>query len=119
MKFPHEDLEVWQLAMDFSERIYKTTDGFPPSEKFGITSQVQRASVSIALNIAEGKGRYHNKEYKQFLYNARGSLYETSTLILLAKRLGYLKDRDYHELNETSHKIMSKLSGLINYLKKD
>ena len=119
MKFPHENLEVWQLAMDFSERVYKATDGFPHSEKFGITSQVQRASVSIALNIAEGKGRYHPKEYKQFLYNARGSLYETNTLISLAKRLGYLKDKDYQESNEFSFQIMSKLSGLINYLQKN
>ena len=117
MKFPYENLDVWQLAMDLSEKVYKVTDSFPSSEKFGITSQLQRASVSIALNIAEGKGRQHDKEYKQFLYNARGSLYETSTLISLAKRLGYLKEKDYQELNEASYKIMSKLSGLINYLK--
>ncbi len=99
MNFPYENLEVWQLAVDFSEQIYKITDGFPSSEKFGITSQIQRAAVSIALNIAEGKGRQYDKEYRQFLYNARGSLYETNTLILLAKRLGYLKGKNYEELN--------------------
>ena len=119
MKFPYENLDVWQLAMDLSEKVYKVTDGFPSSEKFGITSQLQRASVSIALNIAEGKGRQHDKEYKQFLYTARGSLYETNTLILLAKRLGYLKDKDYELLTEISSQVMSKLSGLINYLSKD
>ena len=117
MKFPYEDLEVWQNAVDFTERVYKITAGFPGSEKFGMTSQLQRAAVSIALNIAEGKGRYHRKEYRQFLYTSRGSLYETNTLLLLAKRLGYLKDKDYEELLIASKQVMSQLSGLINYLK--
>ena len=67
MKFPYEDLDVWKLSMDLAEKVYKVTDGFPSSEKFGIISQIQRASVSIALNIAEGKGRQYDKEYKHNL----------------------------------------------------
>jgi four helix bundle protein len=119
MKYAYEDLEVWKNGMDLVEKVYKLTKDFPTSEKFGIISQLQRASVSIVLNIAEGKGRYHRKEYKQFLYNARGSLYEVNTLLLLSQRLRYLEDKDYQTLTEQTQLIMGQLSGLINYLKEE
>ena len=119
MKYAYEDLEVWKNGMTLVEGIYKLTNGFPSQERFGVTSQLQRAAVSIVLNIAEGKGRFHRKEYKQFLYTARGSLYETNTLLLLSNRLGYLKTKDYEDLSQKTSQIMSQLSGLINYLKED
>ena len=119
MRFAYEELTVWQQAVELAERIYTITKTFPRDEQFGLTSQIRRAAVSISLNIAEGKGRYHRKEYKQFLYNARGSLYETATLLLLATKLGYLKESAYEELRQVTQRILSQLSGLVNYLKEE
>lgn len=117
MKFNFEDLDVWNIALDLSERIYKITAKFPQEEVYGITSQIRRAVVSISLNIAEGNGRNSSKEFKQFLFMARGSLYETITLLKLSLRLGYFTGEQYQELIHSCEKIQSKLSGLLNYLK--
>jgi len=117
MKFSFEDLDVWKIAIDFAEKVYKATGNFPKDEIYGITSQLRRASLSISLNIAEGKGRYSNKEFKQFLFVARGSLYETITLMKLCQRLNYLTDTQYQDLIADCQKIQSKMSGLLNYLK--
>jgi len=119
MKFPYEDLTVWQKAMELVEQIYHLTKIFPKDEQYGLTSQIRRAAISISVNIAEGKGRFHRKEYKQFLYNARGSLYETTTLRQLAKQLGYLREQNYQNLRQRAEVILSQLSGLINYLKEE
>ncbi len=117
MKFAFENLEVWNQAMSLIEAVYKVTQGFPTHEQFGLTSQVRRAAVSVAANIAEGKGRYHKKEFIQFLYTARGSLYEVITLLQLAKSLQYLNESQHQQVIQSSEQIMSKLSGLINSLK--
>jgi len=117
MEFAFERLEVWNKAMELSEAIYKATLTFPTHEQFGLTSQIRRAAVSIPANIAEGKGRYHKKEFVQFLYNARGSLYETITLLRIALSLQYLSREQYQQLLQLTQVIMSKLSGLINSLK--
>jgi four helix bundle protein len=117
MEFAFEKLEVWQRAMRLSEEIYKTTKDLPRAEQFGLTAQIRRAAVSVALNISEGKGRYHKKEFVQFLYQARGSLYETVTLLQLAVRLQYINKERYQGLVQIAESVMSKLSGLINSLK--
>ena len=117
MKFPHEELDVWQQAMAFAKATYKATEDFPPREQFGLTSQLRRAAISVPANIAEGKGRYSKKEFLQFLYIARGSLYETMTLLQLALDLRYLSDQQYRSLVEQAQHVLSQLSGLINYLK--
>ena len=113
----HEQLEVWQQAMELVSRVYKASGAFPNHEQFGLTAQLRRAAVSIPLNIAEGKGRYHRKEFVQFLYNARGSLYEVMTLLKLALELQYLSPSQYDPLLDLSKRVLSKLSGLINSLK--
>lgn len=117
MKFNFEDLDAWKIALDFTEKIYVITRDFPKEEIYGITSQLRRASLSIALNIAEGKGRYSNKEMKQFLFVARGSLYETITLMKMCLKLKYLSEEKYRVLIVECEKIQSKIGGLINYLK--
>jgi len=71
---------VYQESLELVEIVYKVTRDFPKEEVFGIVSQLRRAAVSVSLNIAEGKGRFHTKVFVQFLYQARGSLYETMTL---------------------------------------
>jgi len=117
MKFSFEELDVWKIAIDFTEKVYTATRKFPREEMYGITNQLRRASVSISLNIAEGKGRYSNKEFKQFLFLARGSLYETITLLKLCLRLNYISEALYKELIKDCGTIQSKLAGLLNYLK--
>jgi four helix bundle protein len=88
---PHERLEVWQTAVDFVVTIYKETEGFPKEERFGLTSQIRRAAVSVAANIAEGAGRDSAREFGHFLSNAQGSVSELATELLIAHRLSFLK----------------------------
>ena len=117
MNFAFEKLDVWHQSMGLSESVYRLTRTFPGHEQFGLTSQIRRAAVSIPVNIAEGKGRYHTKEFVRFLYNARGSLYEVVTLLKLALSLQYLNEPQHQQMMKSVDQIMSKLSGLINSLK--
>ena len=117
IQFHFEQLTVWQEAMELVAEIYRVTQTFPKEERFGLTDQLRRAALSIPANIAEGKGRYHPKEFVQFLYVARGSLYETITLIKTAGRLRYLETKDLDRLLNLCQSISSKLSGLIKSLK--
>ncbi|MFT7030465.1 MAG: four helix bundle protein [Marinoscillum sp.] len=90
----YKDLDVWKIAMDLSEDIYKLTALFPRDERFGLISQIRRASVSVPSNIAEGAGRNSKGEFKQFLGIAVGSLFELETQLLLAKRFNYIASID-------------------------
>ncbi|HOW19678.1 MAG TPA: four helix bundle protein, partial [Phycisphaerae bacterium] len=83
----YRDLEAWQRAIDLVEAVYVLTRGFPNAERFGLTSQTQRASVSIPSNIAEGYGRSHRGDYLHHLSMARGSLMELEIQLTIAVRL--------------------------------
>ena len=109
-------LTVWQKAYKFVLNIYKQTEKFPPSELYGLSSQIRRASVSILANIAEGSERQHKKEFVQFLSIARGSLAEVETYLMLAKDLGYFKEEDFTELEEQRKEIGKLLRGLYKSL---
>jgi len=85
------DLEVWQLGIKIVTEVYESTRSFPKEEMYGLVSQMRRAAVSIPSNIAEGFNRYHNKEYRQFIYIALGSCGELETQIELAQRLGFIR----------------------------
>ena len=87
-----KDLEVWQKAMDLVVDSYNLAEMFPMNEKYGLTSQVQRAAVSVPANIAEGRSRQHTKEFIQFISIAYGSLAELETLIEIADRLDYVSN---------------------------
>lgn len=106
-------LNVWDEAHKLTLEIYKLTKEFPKEELFGLTSQMRRASVSIASNIAEGCGRGSNKEYAQFIQIALGSAYEIDYQILLAKDLGYLTNDVYKSLNERVDKTKRQLAALL------
>ena len=82
-----QDLTVWQRAMDMTDCIYALTKAFPKEEIYGLTSQLRRASVSVASNIAEGRGRMTDGEFRQFLGIAQGSTYEVQTQLLVARQL--------------------------------
>src|SRR6202012_1645134 len=83
-----EDLQVWNRAIEMSIAVYKATTGFPKQEMYGLSSPLQRAAVSDASNIAEGRGRLSNGEFRQFLGMAQGSNFEVQTQIVIAHRLG-------------------------------
>ena len=82
-----QDLTVWQRAMEMTVSIYELTRGFPKDEQYGLTSQLRRAAVSVASNIAEGRGRHTHGEFRHFLSIAQGSTYEVHTQLLVARRL--------------------------------
>jgi len=111
----HKDLNVWKHSMDFVVGIYKTTNGFPVDEKYGLTTQIRRAATSIPSNIAEGPARKNTRELIQFLYISLGSVSELETQLEISKRLGYLADNQL-EIDLTA--IGKMLISLIRSLKK-
>ena len=115
---PHERLEAWSKAVDFVVDIYKITDGFPKEEKFGLTSQIRRAAVSVPANIAEGAARQSQKEFAHFLSIAQGSASELETELLIAHRLGYLSESRYHELRSILERVGRLITGLAQHLKR-
>jgi len=115
---PHHNLNVWNKAVDFVIEIYKAAEDFPKDERFGLISQIRRASVSISANIAEGAARTSEKEFLHFLSNAQGSASEVETELLIAFRLEYLSKSQYNSLSENLDDIGRMLSGLSNHLRK-
>ena len=111
----HMDLDVWKMSMDFVDELYNITDTFPSSEKFGLASQLRRAGVSIPSNIAEGAGRFYEKEFIQFLYISMGSLSEVETQLEIAKRRGYIYSIEPQIT--TMIRIRKMINGLIKQLR--
>ena len=109
---PHEKLDVWKRSMDLVVRIYKATEVFPTHERYGLTSQIRRAAVSIPANIAEGAARHSSKEFAYFLSNAQGSSSELETELLLAQRLGYMSSASYDEARSMLDSIGRMIVGL-------
>jgi len=114
---PHERLEVWQTAVEFVVTVYKATEAFPKEERFGLTSQIRRAAVSIAANIAEGAGRDSSREFSYFLSNSQGSASELATELLIAHRLFYLNEAQYEMLMKTLDSIGRMIVGLSRNVK--
>ncbi len=111
-------LEIYQLAEELILEIYKASRNFPKEEIYGVTSQLRRSAVSVAINIAEAYGRYHFKDKVLFLYNARGSLLETKSLILICFKLKFLVEKDKDGLITQIDKLGVKINNFIGYLKK-
>jgi four helix bundle protein len=112
----YRDLDVWKRAMDLTVAIYQLTHSFPESERYGLTSQIQRAAVSIPSNIAEGHGRGHRKEYVHHLWMANGSLKELETQLTLAVRLGFANKDAATKIWGDTQDIGIMLRKLINSL---
>ena len=113
----HKDLDVWKEGISLVTSIYQITNQLPDSEKFGLSSQMRRAAVSIPANIAEGAGRNSDKELIQFLYISLGSLEELETMIIIGSNLKYFESKKINEVEEKIVHIRKLLIGLIKYLK--
>lgn len=110
----YRDLVAWQKAMDLVERVYLATNSFPREERFGLTSQIRRAVVSVVSNIAEGQGRRTtDHELIRFLQISLGSLCELETQLELAVRLKFLDKQDAIEIRASSDEVGRLLNGLI------
>ena len=107
-----EKLDTWQHAMKVADTVYSVTRAFPDAERFGLTSQMRRAAVSIASNIAEGNSRTSHPEQARYLEIAGGSVYELVTQANIALRQGFLTQSEYALLYECSEKQCRMLSGL-------
>lgn len=112
-----EKLEIWQKAMSLADNIYSVSESFPVKEKFALTNQIWRSAISIPVNIAEGSGRNSKKEFIQFLSITRGSLYETITLLMIAKNRGYINEQKYKEIFTDIDSVSKMLSRLISSLR--
>lgn len=108
----YRNLKVWQEAMDLVVSCYRLTDTFPAQERFGLTSQLQRAAASIPANIAEGQGRGYDGEFLKHLAIALGSLFELETHLEIARRLGYLQEKALNLNLEQTRQISRMLYGL-------
>ena len=113
----HRDLIVWQKAMELSVGVYGLTRGFPPDELYGLTSQLRRAAVSVASNLAEGYGRASRPDFRRFAAIARGSALEVQTQLDIAARLGFgdlKRMQDAQRLVEDIAKMLWKLMERLN-----
>jgi four helix bundle protein len=104
--------------MELVKEVYQVTKPFPKEEIFGLTSQVRRAAVSIPSNIAEGHARLSRKEFQHYLGNARGSLAELQTQIILGKELGFLSEKEMEAILDKATEVGRLLNGLLSSLKK-
>lgn len=115
--FGFEKLEAWQMAVDLANDIYQATGRFPNEERFGLTAQTRRAAVSIAANIAEGRGRGSDRDFSRFLEIAYGSLMEVVSHLTIAHRQNLLANDAYSKLYAQSERLARTLSGLRNSLR--
>ena len=112
-----QNLDVYKLSMQFAYDVYQIVSSFPDFEKFGLSSQLRRASVSVPSNIAEGSGRQHQKEFVQFLFLSKGSLREVMTQLELSKMLGYISEETFIQMQGQADRLHKMLNRLIARLK--
>ena len=110
--FNFEKLDVWHKAIEYADDVYTITRAFPDDERFGLTSQMRRAAVSISSNIAEGTSRHSRDEYAHFLEIATGSLFEVVSQATISERQGFPSETDYTRLYQAAEVQSRMLSGL-------
>lgn len=112
----YQELLVWQRAMEVVKDIYRLTAVFPVEERFGLTSQIRRAAISLPSNIAEGQGRLTKGEFRHFLGQARGSVFELETQLILSADLHYAKKEEVEQAIERTGEVSKMLNGLTKSL---
>jgi len=110
------DLNAWKEAHSLDLFIYNITKSFPKDEQYGLTNQIRRASVSVSSNIAEGFSRRSSLEKRQFFHQALGSLTEVQNQLLIAKDIGYIKQKDFTTIAEQTIIVSKLINSLIKYL---
>ena len=115
--FPFEKLDVWQLAIDLADTVLALLEKLPQNKHIRLICQMEAAATSPAQNIAEGKGRQYKKEFIQFLYIARGSIFEVVTLNEIFRRRKLFLEKETTEIRKRCEQIDRKLNGLINSLR--
>ncbi|HEY3417934.1 MAG TPA: four helix bundle protein [Armatimonadota bacterium] len=114
----YRELKVWQTGIEMVESVYRLTKAFPADERFGLTSQLQRAAVSVPANIAEGWGRSRSGDYLHHLSIAKGSLMEVETHLVIALRLNFTSKEEAKSTWELAQETGKMLSALIASIKK-
>ena len=115
MKLAYQNLEVWNKAIDFAVKVIDTIDDISTDRNhYRLFEQIEASATSVAMNIAEGKGRFSKKEFIQYLYISRGSLYETITLLEIFRRKEWISENQYFQLENSGLEIASMIKGLIN-----
>lgn len=114
MSFKFEKLIIWQKSMEFGENIFKLSQNFPKDESFNLTSQIRRASDSVALNISEGSILQSKLEFKKFLGYSIRSLAEVVTCLYKAKNRKYISEEDFNKLYNESYNIMNQIIAFRN-----
>ena len=118
IQFSFEGLKVWQKAIDFAEGVIRLIDRLEtPRKHYRLIEQLEAASTSVAMNIAEGKGRVTTKEFIQFLYIARGSLFEVITLLTIFDRLGWITESLVENYRQMAEEICKMINALIKSVK--
>jgi four helix bundle protein len=110
--FPFEKLETWHKAIAFADLVYTITRKFPDDERFGLTSQMRRAAVSISSNIAEGTSRFSKADYARFVEIASGSLFEVVSQATIGLHQNFLTEVEYRQLYQAAEEQGRMLSGL-------
>lgn len=113
-----KDLDAWKLSIRMTRFVYRASEKFPTDERFGLTSQIRRAAVSVPSNIAEGWGRGTTSDYARFLRMARGSLYEVETQCVVARELGFMDDEVFRATDEVISECGRVLAGLLRSIEK-
>lgn len=120
MELGFKKLDVWNKAIDFADRVIDLTENLNTQGKhYRIVEQVEACSASVSANIAEGKGRNSNKEFIQFLYIARGSLYETISFLSLFEKRKWITKKQLDEIEGGAVELASMIKGLINAIAKN
>ena len=112
----YRDLDIWNAGIQVVKRIYQLTEKFPKHELYGLVSQMRRSAISTPSNVAEGFRRYHNKEYRQFLYVSLGSCAELETQLTIAKELNYIEQGEEVRLLEELDHVCRMIANLIKKL---
>ncbi len=112
-KASHQDLAVWRNAMDMTVAVYRLTDSFPQREMYGLTSQMRGCAASVPANIAEGRARRGQQEFRHFLHIAAGSVAELETFIELSRRLQYASEEELATVESMTREVGRMLYGLI------
>lgn len=113
----YQRLRAWRQGVDLVPDVYRATQNFPKAELYGLTSQIRRAAVSIPSNVAEGKGRFTDREFAQYLRQARGSLLELEPQLLIAGELGYMSAEQTTRLSSQTEQLAKTINALLGVLK--